>query len=242
MQVSGVMAALDVLGWQAGKSERSPAWRNVTEGNTLAIVDTLRDRKQFAGINCIAGVFETDSYIIAAWRDNKEIDTWLIEFVAVSANAFISTCWHRALPLRGCLSIGDFAVSDDFVISGKALADARSEYSAMNWVGCHATTNASKFLDNFVPKYKILTDAFVGVIDPPYKDLSLLGNRWVLNWPFAYFKQTGMPQIREIMQKELGSAKKDKDKAKYELTIRFFEKVYAHLEDREKRRAAKRND
>lgn len=76
----------------------------------------------------------------------------------------------------------------------------------------------------------------MGVIDLSYKDKSLSGQRWVLNWAYAFFQQPDEQHLREIMKKELNDAKNENDRAKHEFTGRFFEKVYAALEAREQKR------
>lgn len=236
-QCYGVLIVLDVLGWQNGKSALNDKWQLVTD---IALQETQKAAKtypQFKGTNYIAGVYATDSYLIGAWRNNKEIDENLVAFAAVTANALFAACWQWRLALRGCLSIGAFtASSDPLRVTGEALLDAHSEVDSMNWSGCHATTKANKILDNFVPKYKVLTNAFADIIDPPYKDKSLSGQRWVLNWAYAFFHQPDEPQLRATMKKELSDTKNENDRAKHEFTRKFFEKVYAALEDREKKR------
>jgi hypothetical protein len=232
-QCNGVLIVLDVLGWQAGKSALSKRWQMVTDMNTAFLPEILQSNASFKGVNCVTGVFETDSYLIGAWRDSREIDAGSLAFASIFANGFFAASWREALPLRGALSIGEFTASSDLKVSGIALSDVRSEFDILNWVGCHATETATNILDGIVPKYKVLKKSFVAVADPPYKALSVLGQRWVLNWVYAFFRQPEERAIREIMQKELGSAKADRDKAKYERCIRFFEKVHTRLEELE---------
>src|SRR5690554_1664110 len=97
---------LDVLGWQDRESVLNDKWQKITNLINHEIGETLKAYTDFKGISCTVGVFETDSYIIAAWRDNREIDVNLVAFASICANAFISACWREGLMLRGCLSIG----------------------------------------------------------------------------------------------------------------------------------------
>jgi hypothetical protein len=240
-QCNGILILLDVLGWRDRETVFIEKWQKVTDLSIAEIGEILKNNAVFKGISCSTGVFETDSYIIAAWRDNKEIDVNLVAFASICTNAMISACWREGLLLRGCLSIGEFTATNDLKVNGAAIVDARSEFNAMNWVGCHATIKAAKILDSLIPKYKVLRNTFVGVIDPPYKDKSLSGQRWVLNWAYAFFQQPQERELREIMKNELSKAKKETDIAKHKFTNRFFEKVYAELVKREERRKASKS-
>jgi len=235
-----MIAVLDVLGWrnaEANNASLETNWHVVVNATHGGFADACSNYKTFSSIKYQDYVVDTDMFILAAWQDSDQIDYALVEFVSAVLNAFIVTGLSRTIRLRGCISVGKFNLGDDLFLTGSALDEAIAEHNKINWVGCHTTKNATTALDGIIPKYKVLTDTFVGIKDPPFKDAALISQRWALNWPFAYFKQTGEINIRQILQDEITKATDDSVKKKYENTLKFFEKVFAHLEAREKRRA-----
>jgi hypothetical protein len=65
--------------------------------------------------------------------------------------------------------------------------------------------------------------------------------RWVISWPFAYYKQTDQKDIREIMANELKQVENEDIRKKYEITIRYFDRAFNAYEERDKRQIARKN-
>lgn len=238
-QCNGAIIVLDVLGWRGRESQLADRWQNVTDTIMSDMRDALFDYPQFHGINFITGVFETDSFVIGAWRDNREIDASLASFVAICANALFVDCWRKGLLLRGSFSFGEFTASSDNHMSGNALDDARSEASVMNWAGCHATLSTSLRLRELMLLDQSLRRAVAVIRNPPFKDNTLSGERCVLNWVYAFFRGQELSEIRSIMKRESESAISDSDKLKHEYTNRFFETMIRVYEARKREHEAK---
>lgn len=173
----GIIVLLDALGtrgiWRKQNSDKiSKEWNKfITEFEAL-----VKKRLEKQKLNPI---FRTFSDTIVIMIVTSEPKTALIELASCLHVPFI-TSMMIGMPLRGCITIGDFH-HDKKLIIGPAIDEAAEYYTLPQWIGISASLSTNRKIEEIRKNEPDKIDQNFYKCTIPLKE-SVEQNAWALKW------------------------------------------------------------
>lgn len=222
----GIIVLLDVLGikgkWSAEKTTKiSDNW------NTL--VTTLKDaiKKEFQ-VEKLEPTFLTFSDTIMIIVKTEDFETVLMGLASSLRRPFVVSMMIN-LPLRGCITTGDFYHEETLVI-GPAIDEAAEYFELPQWVGISASPSTNREIEKIIKNSSAIKDNFYQC-DIPLKN-SIEQNAWALNWAeksnetivkTSKSLNNNYADTHNIIDDQLKNAKSLDVALKWRNTLKFYE-------------------
>ena len=177
----GMVAIIDVLGVKG-------SWKNENGASTPGIHkrwnDLLRSTRcllkgdGLIGRNMTFSAFSDTMFITV---EERSYDKALLSFGGIMWQAIVHSI-REDVPVRGCVSCGDYYRSRDNLFTGPAVDEAAAYYSLPQWIGISAAPSANSALSRAIPRPSHRNNRIYRRHDIPLKT-SVEQDAWALNWP-----------------------------------------------------------
>lgn len=177
----GIVAIIDVLGvkgsWRAESGAGMPGlhkrWNDL-----LRATRCLLKGDDLIGKNMTFSAFSDTMFITV---EERSYDKALLSFGGIMWQAIVHSI-REDVPVRGCVSCGDYFRSRDNLFTGPAVDEAAAYYSLPQWIGISAAPSANSALSRAIPRPSHRNNRIYRRHDIPLKT-SVEQDAWALNWP-----------------------------------------------------------
>jgi len=227
---TGVIILLDALGTK-GIWKRMPPENYVKKW--LEIKEYLENIQELKNLVIVEVCRLSDTVIISItpFEDKYNVLN-LLGFASLISQKLLYSGFEKELLFRGVISYGDY-YTDEEIIIGKAMDEAATYYEQPNWIGISMTPQTAylykadeiqkvvrKFPPNDYVKYDITYNRFNK--DSKCKE-TVIEEGFAINWLWqAYVKKSTSEKVINKL-KDLKNQASDKDKPKYDETIKYIE-------------------
>ena len=177
----GMVAIIDVLGVKG-------SWRDESDAGVPGLHkrwnDLLRSTRcllkgdDLIGKNMTFSAFSDTMFITV---EERSYDKVLLSFGGIMWQAIVHSI-REDVPVRGCVSCGDYYRSRDNLFTGPAVDEAAAYYSLPQWIGISAAPSANSALSRAIPRPSHRNSRIYRRHDIPLKT-SVEQDAWALNWP-----------------------------------------------------------
>ena len=194
----GMVAIIDVLGvkgsWRdengAGVPSLHKRWNSL-----LKSTKCLLKGDDFVGKSMTFSAFSDTMFITV---EGQSYDRVLLAFGGIMWQAIIHSI-KEDVPVRGCVSCGDYFRSGDNLFTGPAVDEAAAYYSLPQWIGISAAPSANSALSRAIPRPSHRNNRIYRRHDIPLK-MSVEQDAWALNWPRQSDDEDEEWTIEEIIE------------------------------------------
>ena len=177
---SGMVAIIDVLGvkgsWKrggAGAPGIHKRWNDMLRSTECML--------RGGGLPGRAMTFSAFSDTMFITIEGKEYDRMLLAFGGIMWQAITHSIMED-VPVRGCVSCGEYFRSRDDLFTGPAVDEAAAYYSLPQWIGISAAPSANAVLSRAIPRPTHRNNRIYRRHDLPLR-ASVEQGAWAVNWP-----------------------------------------------------------
>lgn len=186
--IQGFVAILDALGASAYSGAEAEEFLK-SRDQVIALITELAKEQIKVDPTLLKRFIFNDTVVLAHVRGITFQDAW--EFCHV-LRAFESFFIERQIFFRGALGAGDLYRADENAntIMGPAVSDAAAWYARADWIGIHATPQATIFLRSLLEHEGKDLDYVLIDYDVPLKDKVRMRLK-AINWPKGFYLNHG---------------------------------------------------